>query len=211
MPDRFDPFAALGLQRNASMEEVRHAYRRLAMRWHPDRNASTAAEAQFKHIKAAYELILDPARLADWQREEGEQQREAARQKKARAAEESKAREKKPRSRSKAGASAAEAAAAEAASAAASGGKGAKAASADEEPAPGRQDIVQTLTLSLEEAAQGCVRNLDLARSARCGDCGGRGRVERMRSVPCEQCNGCGRTRGGRLGTTVCPGCDGRG
>lgn len=62
-----DPFVLLGLSRGASAEEVRRAYRRLAMRWHPDRNPTPEAEAQFKRIKAAYELLLDAERLAQWE------------------------------------------------------------------------------------------------------------------------------------------------
>lgn len=61
-----DPFITLGLHRDASREEVKRAYRRLAMRWHPDRNPSAAAESEFKRIKAAYELLLDPQAYAEW-------------------------------------------------------------------------------------------------------------------------------------------------
>lgn len=61
-----DPFAALGVHPDASLEDVKRAYRRLAMRWHPDRNPSAAAEAEFKRIKAAYEAILDPQQHAPW-------------------------------------------------------------------------------------------------------------------------------------------------
>lgn len=61
-----DPFIVLGLHRDASREEVKRAYRRLAMRWHPDRNPSAAAESEFKRVKAAYDLILDPQAYAEW-------------------------------------------------------------------------------------------------------------------------------------------------
>jgi molecular chaperone DnaJ len=61
-----DPYAMLGLPHSASLEEVKRAYRRLAMRWHPDRNASSEAEGEFKRIKDAYELLLDPQRYRQW-------------------------------------------------------------------------------------------------------------------------------------------------
>lgn len=61
-----DPHAVLGIPRSASLEEVKRAFRRLAMRWHPDRNPSAAAEPEFKRVKAAYDLILDPAAYAEW-------------------------------------------------------------------------------------------------------------------------------------------------
>ncbi|WP_374681251.1 DnaJ C-terminal domain-containing protein [Accumulibacter sp.] len=61
-----DPFAVLGVSSEASPADIKRAYRRLAMHWHPDRNHSAAAEAEFKRVHAAYELFLDPQRLAEW-------------------------------------------------------------------------------------------------------------------------------------------------
>ena len=52
------PWKTLKLSPEASPEEVRRAYRRLAMRWHPDRNPDPAATAQFQRIRAAYDEIL---------------------------------------------------------------------------------------------------------------------------------------------------------
>jgi molecular chaperone DnaJ len=62
-----DPFVVLGLDRSASPTEIKRAYRTLAMRWHPDRNPTREAEERFKVVKAAYELLLDPQRLAAWE------------------------------------------------------------------------------------------------------------------------------------------------
>lgn len=62
-----DPFDLLGLPPDAPREAVRRAYRKLAMRWHPDRNPhSRDAEDRFKAIKAAHDLALDPAAYAAW-------------------------------------------------------------------------------------------------------------------------------------------------
>lgn len=62
-----DPFHVLGLRPGASPEEVRGAYRKLAMRWHPDRNPHTrGAEERFKQIKAAYEIASDEAAYRQW-------------------------------------------------------------------------------------------------------------------------------------------------
>lgn len=79
-----DPFNVLGLSRTASPTEVKRAFRRLAMHWHPDRNATREAEERFKQIKAAYELILDPERLAAWDAKENQARtaNEASRKKK---------------------------------------------------------------------------------------------------------------------------------
>ena len=63
-----DPFQILGLPQGAPREDVRRAYRKLAMRWHPDRNQhSRDSEERFKLIKAAYELAIDPAEYRAWQ------------------------------------------------------------------------------------------------------------------------------------------------
>lgn len=52
-------YKILGLNENASLSEVKKAYRRLAMKYHPDRNNSEEAEEKFKEIKNAYEIITN--------------------------------------------------------------------------------------------------------------------------------------------------------
>ena len=57
-----DPYNVLGLRHGASAEEVKKAYRRLALETHPDRNpGDKEAEEKFKEIKEAYEMISNPA------------------------------------------------------------------------------------------------------------------------------------------------------
>ncbi|NTV10767.1 MAG: DnaJ domain-containing protein [Zoogloea sp.] len=56
-----DPYAILGLKHGASLEEVRRAYKRLAMRWHPDRNPAPDAHAQFSEIRSAYDRLTGNA------------------------------------------------------------------------------------------------------------------------------------------------------
>ena len=51
-------YAILGVPQNASPAEIKRAYRRLAMRWHPDRNPSPEATERFKQVRAAYDSLL---------------------------------------------------------------------------------------------------------------------------------------------------------
>lgn len=55
-----DFYEVLGLAKNASKEDIRKAYRKLAMKYHPDRNPdSKEAEDKFKEVKEAYEMLYD--------------------------------------------------------------------------------------------------------------------------------------------------------
>lgn len=60
-----DYYKLLGINRNASDEEIKQAYRKLAMKYHPDRNpGDKAAEDKFKDINEANEVLSDPKKRA---------------------------------------------------------------------------------------------------------------------------------------------------
>jgi len=60
-------YDTLGVKRDASVEDIRKAYRKLAKKHHPDVNpGNKAAEDRFKAVSAAYEVLSDPKRRADY-------------------------------------------------------------------------------------------------------------------------------------------------
>ncbi|HHQ69258.1 MAG TPA: J domain-containing protein [Halothiobacillaceae bacterium] len=59
-----DYYQTLGVARNASQAEIKKAYRKLAQKYHPDRNPGADAEAKFKEINEAYEVIGDTEKRA---------------------------------------------------------------------------------------------------------------------------------------------------
>jgi len=64
-----DYYEVLGVSKSASADEMKKAYRRLAMKYHPDRNKDDAdAEARFKEAKEAYEVLNDAEKRAAYDR-----------------------------------------------------------------------------------------------------------------------------------------------
>jgi molecular chaperone DnaJ len=61
-------YSLLGVSRDASESEIKKAYRKLAMEYHPDRNSSPQAEARFKEITEAYEVLRDPQKRSVYDR-----------------------------------------------------------------------------------------------------------------------------------------------
>ncbi|HET8624865.1 MAG TPA: molecular chaperone DnaJ [Gemmatimonadales bacterium] len=63
-----DFYELLGVTRDASAADIKRAYRKLAMQYHPDRNRSADAEAKFKEIAEAYEVLRDSQKRAAYDR-----------------------------------------------------------------------------------------------------------------------------------------------
>ena len=70
-----DYYAVLGLSKGASEDDIKKAYRKLAMKWHPDKNSDNVEEAtrKFKEIAQAYETLSSPEKRKTYDRygEEG--------------------------------------------------------------------------------------------------------------------------------------------
>ncbi len=60
MADAKDYYQILGLTKSASADEIKRAYRKLALQYHPDRNKGKDAEGKFKEVTKAYEVLSDP-------------------------------------------------------------------------------------------------------------------------------------------------------
>ena len=54
-----DFYKILGISKGATDDEIKKAYRKMAVKWHPDKNKSPEAEEKFKDIAMAYEVLKD--------------------------------------------------------------------------------------------------------------------------------------------------------
>ena len=59
MAEKRDYYEVLGVKRESSKDEIKDAYRKLAMQFHPDRNKDAGAEERFKEISEAYAVLSD--------------------------------------------------------------------------------------------------------------------------------------------------------
>ena len=64
-----DYYEVLGVTRTVSAEEVKRAYRKLAIKFHPDKNPGDPhAEEKFKELGEAYDVLMDPDKRANYDR-----------------------------------------------------------------------------------------------------------------------------------------------
>ena len=216
MANKRDYYEVLGVDKKASADEIKSAYRKLALKWHPDRWVNgtdaekKAAEDHFKEAAEAYSILSDPDKRAKY-----DQFGFAAEQ-------------------MGGGAGGFDFGGMDindflrnifggsfgfdfgGFGGGGFGGFGGQ--EAGPRTARGR-DIRTSVKLTLEEIANGCEKEISLERARPCPDCGGKGAKSESDIKTCPTCNGQGRvrqqTRGlfGGIGYTigVCPQCQGEG
>lgn len=66
MAEKEDYYKVLGVDKSASEDDIKKAYRSLAKKWHPDVNKAPGAEEKFKQINEAYEVLSDAKKRATY-------------------------------------------------------------------------------------------------------------------------------------------------
>ena len=66
MAEKRDYYEVLGVSKGASADEIKRAYRKMAKKYHPDVNKEADAEAKFKEVNEAYEVLSDPQKKATY-------------------------------------------------------------------------------------------------------------------------------------------------
>lgn len=193
MSAKRDYYDVLGVARNASQDEIKKAYRRLARQYHPDVNKSPDAEARFKEINEAYEVLSDNEKRALYDRF-GHMGPQAG-----------------------FGPGGFGFGGIEDIFEDFFGGFGMRTRAARRGPQRGA-DLRVNLTLTFEEAAFGCEKELEIPRWETCPTCRGSGAEPGTTPIRCPQCNGTGEVRrvqqsifGSVVNVTTCNRCDGEG
>ena len=184
-----DHYETLGVARNASADEIKKAYRKLAREHHPDANPNDpGAEERFKEITVAYETLSDPEkrRRYDMFGDEG----------------------------AAAGGFSDFGGISDLFASFFGGGFG---GSARTGPARGA-DVLAEIELTLEEADAGVERDVEIEILSECSECNGSGAAPGTFPSPCSDCRGTGELRqvrrtmfGNVMTATTCPRCGGAG
>jgi len=189
-----DYYEVLGIDRNATDDDIKKAFRKLAFQYHPDRNNEHDATEKFKELNEAYEVLSSPDKRAAYDRygHEGVQQGTGS---------------------------------PDFSGTGFSGFGdifdaffGGMNTGADRQGPLQGNDLQQNVTISLEEAAFGCERELKMLRTENCSLCHGLGSKPGTKPIRCPACNGTGQVRrvqqnffGRFVNVTACTKCHGEG
>jgi len=187
-----DYYEVLGIDRNATDEEVKRAFRKLAFKHHPDHNHEAGAEEKFKEINEAYEVLSDPEKRSAYDRF---------------------------------GHVGAEGFYGRGFEGFDFGGFGdifdaffGEATTATRQAPRRGADLHYGITITLEEAAFGYEKEINISRTENCSLCQGIGSKPGSQPSRCPNCNGVGQVRrvqqsifGRFTTTTTCPKCHGEG
>lgn len=192
-----DYYDTLEVSKTATFEEIKKSYRRLAMQYHPDRNAGNAeAEAKFKEINEAYEVLKDEQKRAAYDRygHAAFEQGGGA----------------NPFDFNFGGAGGFADIFSEVFSDFMGGASNRRQASS----ARDGEDLRYDVEISLEEAYAGVEKNIVFNTTKACEKCHGHGTKDGKEAPVCPSCNGTGRVHrqhGFMIMETVCPECRGSG
>ncbi|HEV7605484.1 MAG TPA: molecular chaperone DnaJ [Candidatus Limnocylindrales bacterium] len=190
-----DFYLILGVERTATDAELKRAFRKLAQQWHPDVNTKPEAQARFKEINEAYQVLSDPARRSRYD------------------------------TFGRAGVEGADAGAGGFEGFggfsdifdAFFGGAGNAASARRGRPQPGA-DLRYDLRITFEEAVKGTEKEIEFSALLRCETCQGSGAKVGSQAITCPQCNGRGEVRsvrqtmlGQMVNVSACPRCHGEG
>ena len=201
MAEKRDYYEVLGVQKGASKDEIKDAYRKLAMQFHPDRNKDAGAEERFKEISEAYAVLSDDQKRQTYDNlgHQGFDQRYTSEDIFRGADFDSVFRDMgfgdlfRTIFDSQSG------------------------FSGYEERSRG-QDLAYNLEIALEEAAKGVEKEIEIPRTEHCEVCGGSGANPGTQARVCPRCGGSGKIQNMRkagfatyVQVTPCPTCNGKG
>lgn len=195
-----DYYEVLGLQKGASQDEIKRAYRQLAKKYHPDINKEPGAEEKFKEINEAYDTLSDEQKKARYDQFGHEDPT--------------------------AGFGGGSGFGGFSSSGGFGGfddiinsffGGGRTTRSGANEPRQG-QDVEKQMNITFEEAVYGCKKKIRLSVDEECIQCGGTGAASKNDIKTCPKCKGQGRVLirqqtifGSSTVQTTCPDCNGKG
>jgi molecular chaperone DnaJ len=191
-----DYYEILGVTRNASAEELKAAFRKLARQYHPDVNKEAGAEEKFKELNEAYAILSDPEKRAAYDRYGKEGLSGMGGMPDFTTVDFSDLFEELF-----------------------GGFGGFGGGNTRRRNAPRRgADLQQTVVLSFEEAVFGIEKDIEITRDEACSHCHGTGAEPGTQPVKCATCGGRGEVRqvrqtflGSMVQVTTCPACNGTG